>query len=423
MLIPGASLGAAAFVLAPAPAFAQSPAKRVGIYAEGPGVAALRGDLDASLDASDEATHEKVRKGLAKRGLVGKLESHLAPAGRRKALDKALQGLARELNLDAVLVAIGRKKGDPVLIAIGPEGDVLLDTTTNGGDRQATSSTLERAGLRTPPPPPPEEKPSKPETPPEAKEKPSEAKEKPSAEGATTGQTHPLLVVALGGEGTQRRLRYSDPFTTNLRPYDVTGAPSVAASLELYPLARTHVPILRRFGLIGAFATSVALESGLPGGKTLPTTFQRWRVGLRGSAPLGKGTSAVGIEATRGSWSFRFDGDGDGATALPDVAYSVTRLGLDLRLDVGAVALLLGAGYGLVDGAGPMSDRFPRLKAGAVDGRLGLAIPLMPRLEARVWGEYTRYFLTMNPEPGDRFVAGGALDQFATVHLDAAYSL
>lgn len=339
-------------------------------------------------------------------------------------MEKALQGIARELGLDAALVVIGRKKADPVLLGVNPDGEVVVDTTPPKEQRrEAMATALERAGLKAPPsaPPPTEEKkPAPAGEKPAPEEKRAEPAAKPPADEQGPTSKHPVLVAALGGEGTLRRLRYNDPFTSNLRPYDVTGAPSVAASLELYPLARTHVPILRRFGLIGAFATSIALESALPGGQTLPTTFRRWRVGGRGSAPLGAGTSALGIEATWGAWGFRFDGGGD---ALPDADYRVTRLGLDLRLDAGAVALLLGAGYGLVRSAGPMDARFPRMDAGVVDGRLGLAVPLVPRLEARVWGEYTRYFFTLNPEPGDRFVAGGALDQFATVHLDAAFSL
>ena len=193
----------------------------------------------------------------------------------------------------------------------------------------------------------------------------------------------------------------------------------MGVSLELAPLSRTHVPILRRLALLGSFSTSLGLSSSIPGGGSVATTFRRWRAGARLSAPLGE-RSHVGAEVTYGAWSFLFDSDRDD---LPDASYRVLRGGLDLRLDSGSVALLLGAGFGPLRGAGPMEDRFPRLSGGALDARLGVAIPVHSRLEARVWSDYTRNFLTLNPEPGDRFIAGGALDQSVTVHLDAALSL
>jgi hypothetical protein len=34
---------------------------------------------------------------------------------------------------------------------------------------------------------------------------------------------------------------------------------------------------------------------------------------------------------------------------------------------------------------------------------------------------YTRFFYTLNPQPGDALVAGGALDQMAFGSLGAAY--
>ena len=59
---------------------------------------------------------------------------------------------------------------------------------------------------------------------------------------------------------------------------------------------------------------------------------------------------------------------------------------------------------------------------GGVDARVGLAVPLPLGFEARLIASYARYFYAFSPVPGDRYVAGGALDQLATGHLGLAYS-
>ncbi|MCU0654567.1 MAG: hypothetical protein MUF64_04520 [Polyangiaceae bacterium] len=410
-------LVAPAALLVPSVASAQTESKTVGHATEGPGGSELQGELKEAASSSDEV-NEKVRKGLAKRGLAGKLEGHLAPPPRRKALDSALQAIAKELGLDAVVIGIARKKGDTVLIGVDAAGKVLLDTTVSSQDRLASIKvSLQQAGITPPPPPPPSEKPRPPveASPPPPPAEPAA----PPPEEKAPRRSVPLLSLAVGPELSMRRLRYNDAFTPNLRSYDVFAAPGVGGAVELGPLARTHVPILRRLVLLGSFSTTLGLRSSLPRGETLATSFRRWRVGARLTAPLGD-RSHLGAEVTYGGWSFLFDGGGDD---LPDASYRVLRGGLDARLGAGPVALLLGAGYGQTREAGPAKARFPRIEAGSVDARLGVALPLHERFELRLGGDYQRFFSSFNPEPGDRFVAGGALDQSLTVHLDAVLQL
>jgi hypothetical protein len=409
-------LVAPAGLLAPSVASAQTADKAVGHATEGPGGADLQGELKEASSSSDEV-NEKVRKGLAKRGLAGKLEGHLAPPPRRKALDSALQAIAKELGLDAVVIGIVRKKGDTVLIGVDAAGKVLLDTTVPSQDRLASIKvSLQQAGITSPPPPPPSEKPRPPV---EAPPPPPPPEPAAPPEEKAPQRSVPLLSLAVGPELSMRRLRYNDAFTPNLRSYDVFAAPGVGGAIELGPLARTHVPILRRLVLLGSFSTTLGLRSSLPRGETLATSFRRWRVGARLTAPLGD-RSHLGAEVTYGGWSFLFDGGGDD---LPDASYRVLRGGLDARLGAGPVALLLGVGYGQTREAGPARARFPRIEAGSVDARLGVALPLRERFELRLGGDYQRFFSSFNPAPGDRFVAGGALDQSLTVHLDAAFLL
>jgi hypothetical protein len=61
---------------------------------------------------------------------------------------------------------------------------------------------------------------------------------------------------------------------------------------------------------------------------------------------------------------------------------------------------------------------------GGIDAALGAALPLgSGGFELQGLLRYFRYFYAMNPEPGDALVAGGALDQFFTFQVGAAYAL
>jgi hypothetical protein len=66
-----------------------------------------------------------------------------------------------------------------------------------------------------------------------------------------------------------------------------------------------------------------------------------------------------------------------------------------------------------------MGDQFPRGRGGIVDGRLGVAVPFGGVVEGRLWLDHTRAFFDLRPVPGDAYVAGGAVDSYSTVHLDA----
>ncbi|MEM9877262.1 MAG: BRCT domain-containing protein, partial [Myxococcota bacterium] len=56
-----------------------------------------------------------------------------------------------------------------------------------------------------------------------------------------------------------------------------------------------------------------------------------------------------------------------------------------------------------------------------LDAGLKVAFVLPVGLEARVGGAYVRYFSSFSPEPGDVFVAGGALDQYVVLRAALAY--
>jgi hypothetical protein len=104
------------------------------------------------------------------------------------------------------------------------------------------------------------------------------------------------------------------------------------------------------------------------------------------------------------------------------VNYAANRLAVDARIPLaGRFAALGAAGFRAVFDAGTLATRFRSPTANGVDFELGVAMSLVRGWEARLVGDYERYFYSFKPEPGDEYVAGGALDQFYGGRLAVAY--
>ena len=59
---------------------------------------------------------------------------------------------------------------------------------------------------------------------------------------------------------------------------------------------------------------------------------------------------------------------------------------------------------------------------GVVDGELGTSYQILPGTRVQVGVEVARYFFSMNSEPGDARVAGGAVDQYLSIAAGLSYA-
>ncbi|WP_437308517.1 hypothetical protein [Sorangium sp. So ce388] len=219
-----------------------------------------------------------------------------------------------------------------------------------------------------------------------------------------------------------RTLSYTDLLSENLRTYEVLGVPMPAVRGELYPLARSALPVLRDLGVALSYARAVGLDSEGAGGASVSTSWSRLHAGLRGRfRPAGQAGPV--LFATGGLCWIDFDvgPTGDPSRDAASVSYVTLRLGADGRFPVGPVALEAGAGYQAPLSMGALASHFREPSAGGVDLRLAVAVPFAPGLEARAGASYTRFFYDFDSEPEDAFIAGGALDQLFGVHLGVAY--
>jgi hypothetical protein len=230
--------------------------------------------------------------------------------------------------------------------------------------------------------------------------------------------------VSLSMDVGNRRFEYSDELGSQLRPYKLAIAPMLSFGLEAYPLATSDVPVLRDLGFRGRFSRAFALDSTTPEGAQIDTSWTRFggeirqRLLVPGRHPLEFGAS-FGADASY----FVMSSQSPIQALLPSARTIALRFGLDGRvLLAGRFSAMLGVAYLAVTSPGEIYEHFRDPQVAGVDGELAFALALVPGLEARLSGRYTRYFATFQPEVGDPYVAGGALDQQLQAGLGVRYA-
>jgi len=221
-----------------------------------------------------------------------------------------------------------------------------------------------------------------------------------------------------------RRFKYSDPIGDALRPYKLAAAPMASFGLEAYPLATSDVPVLRDLGFRGRFSRAFGLDSTTPEGEKIETSWTRFggdvreRLLIQGRHPLEFG-AFFGADASY----FVMSRKSAVMALLPSARTISLRFGLDGRvLIAGRCSAELGFAYLAVTSPGEIYDHFRDPHVAGIDGDLGFTVAVVPGLEARLIGRYTRYFATFHPQVGDPYVAGGALDEQLQVGLGVRYA-
>jgi hypothetical protein len=229
-----------------------------------------------------------------------------------------------------------------------------------------------------------------------------------------------LFAIRVAIESGSRNFAYVDRLTSSLRSYSLFAAPLGVVDAEVYPLARTGLAGLKDFGLTFDYGRAFGLSSDDSAGTTLNTNWSLLDVGARERIPIGRAW-LLGLHGGYGEMTYTFDGSLETPAALPGVQYRFVRGGADARVALGPFSLSAYGSYLSVFSTGPIGAYFARGSVGGVEGRLGLARDLGFGFEVSIDVAYTRYFYAFNPQPGDAYVAGGALDQMAFGSLGVAY--
>jgi hypothetical protein len=232
------------------------------------------------------------------------------------------------------------------------------------------------------------------------------------------------VVIAVNAGVGGRHFKYSDPIGYSLAPYRLSVAPMAGFELEAYPAASTDIPVLRDLGFSGHVSRAFAFDSNTPQHVTLETSWTRFGGELRqrllvpGSHPF-----ELGVLAGADASYFGITAKAPVPALLPSARSVALRFGFDTRLLVAwRLSLLLGGAYLAVTSRGEIYEHFRRPSAGGVDSNGGFAVDVGSGFEARLTGRYTRYFSSFKPALGDRYVAGGALDELWQFGLGVRYA-
>ncbi len=255
------------------------------------------------------------------------------------------------------------------------------------------------------------------DAPPDADQGTSEAG---SREGADPFATS-LAVLKASIQGGSRNFDYVDRLTSTLRPYSLTAAPLAAVSAEVYPAARTGTPFLKDLGATVDYALAFGLGSTDSAGTNVSTSWSAFDLGLRERIPVGRQV-LLGVHGGYGEIDYTFSGNLNTTAELPSVQYRFIRGGADGRVALGIVNVTLSGSYLAVLSTGAVGNYFGRATVGGVEGNVGVSHGFGHGFEAGVELAYTRFFYTLNPQPGDPYVAGGALDQMARGSVSVAYA-
>lgn len=230
----------------------------------------------------------------------------------------------------------------------------------------------------------------------------------------------PLEAVAALRAGT-RNYRYSDDLFAALRAYKMGLTPAAFVGARWYPAAHFEGGAVAHVGLAASFEQAFLIESKV-GDESYGTSAREWQLGLHGRLPLD--ALELGADLGLGEHSFNVDDDPN-LPLVPDVSYRFMRFGVEGRYRAGSVSAGASFGYRHVTDAGTVATKawFPRLDVAGLDAGGWAGYAVMPRLSLLAGVLYRRYWYSMNPEPGDRWVAGGALDSYISGWVGVGWEL
>ena len=385
------------------------------------------------------------KQAMRRTGVPGRLGQAITSRSMRRELLKVTRRAIKNADVDAVIMARAyRGRGGMKLhfLMIGREGGPLVDEAvelsskmTEKEEIQAIRNVLSAALEPFAPPPPPEPEPEpEPEPVPTGEGDDDDDDDDDDEPFEANRPGSELFNLFLGVEFVGRFFDYSESpaNTSNTRPYNVFGAPSIHISGEVYPAAMLDLPIVPDIGIVGMYLHTFGLQSQTE--RVLETdpqfffdnSWNAYRVGLRYRHRFGDDDPIVLMATGQfGSMRFEFEALNPDSAAIinevPNVEYQYLRGAIDARIPVWRFAFMLGAGYIGPLSAGEVYDRFTGSSVGGIDARLDIAFILAQGFETRVGVNYQRYFYSFAPEVGDAYVAGGALDQLLGVRLGAAY--
>jgi len=438
---------------------------------------------------------QKVAKELALAAIVtGEIGKKRAKIAIHDGKDGSLLGEAAfaGANPRAIMAEVGRsfwtKLGGEIERGKTPSGSkkpqkVVAEAPED--DEKTPDVSGEGGGQEAPPPPPPKKKKNEepvaeaegggegeePPPPPKKKKKKKQQlrMEKDVVEEEGPEVIPPTFDAQVGVGFINRVLAYhEDASTPGLRSYGLPAGPSLQANIIWYPIGPFTDGPLKNLGFEANFELGVLISSSLkadpncamggappadcfPNGAKFTTSVHEFSGGARYRMPFGGGHSFY-ASLTGGEHAFTFHTDNTsdatmsrGRLLIPDTIYRFIRPGIGMHFEMPAqISLTLSGGFRYVfNNGGQFHDYFfPYSTVNGVDAQAAIGYRITPTFEARLVGDFRRYFSSMNCaasgpsgttvnrcdatssiHPNQNFTAGGAIDQYINVYAVIAVTM
>jgi hypothetical protein len=431
----GACLPVATVVSPAAAQPEQTEGGSIAVHIEGRGAADARELVLATVPSGVQVIDPEAFTGaLRSAGLPGPIGYALtSPAKRRPLLNLVRQAIGRA-EIDAVVLGrLGARRGqlELTLLLVDETGEALVDQRVSlagmedeqiAAIESAIGETLE--ALAPPPPPEPEEPPEPPAEPGD-----DEAKQPPAPAFVAHRAGSELFNVSAGLEIGGRFFSYSDGLSDNLRPYEVFGVPALSLSGVVFPAATLKLPLASDLGLSVAYMHALGLASRTDDDSMrFSTTWNRFSAGLvyRLRFSDSDHPATLTLAGALGFQNFTIEPESDAGAEIADeiatAEYVFLSIGFAGTFPLGDLFTLRPsfAYLGPLNG-GELYDRFRDPSLAGIDLGLLFGLSLGSGVEIRTGVRYVRFFSSFAPEPGDRYIAGGAIDQLLTIPVTGAY--
>ncbi|MET0388931.1 MAG: hypothetical protein ABW321_23360 [Polyangiales bacterium] len=229
---------------------------------------------------------------------------------------------------------------------------------------------------------------------------------------------------AVVGIGTPyRSLAYNDAVSQVLGDYRLNGAPMIDLGLNLHPLRFMTDGWPSWFGVDVRAQIALSAPTTNRDGQQFKSRYDAYHIGLRARIPVG----AHYVSAFSGYAMNRFEispVNGSVSAPTPSVDYRTIRSGLGAELSLtDAMAIGVEGAWLNVLSVGDIGQWFPRSTAGGVELGMFATYAMTRGFYARVAAAYQRTFFDFNSQPGDKYIAGGATDQYLALSLGAGVRL
>lgn len=229
--------------------------------------------------------------------------------------------------------------------------------------------------------------------------------------------------VFVGVGSPFRSLAYEDPITPALGDYRLNAAPVADVSVSVYPGRFATNGPLSWFGIEARGQFGLSSPALNQGGNEFKSRYDAVHASVRARLPLG--AHHVSLFSGYSLSRFAVKSDADGVSApTPSVDYRSIRSGLGAELALSdSLRVAFDAAWLSFLSVGEIARWFPRATAAGLELSLASTYRVTGNIFTRVAAVYSRAFFDFHAQPGDQYIAGGALDQSLALALGVGVQL